>query len=125
MNTTPLIEARPPQNRLALVSLVAALYAPVAVPLAFWLDQLAPASGPRGCNPGPSGCPKPPPVTPLLFDLSFWLLVLIIPAVGVTLVSGVMALSRMRYQSAPQYRWNVALWSLILGYMTVPVVVTL
>ena len=64
-------------------------------------------------------------MTPLLFDLSLWLLVLIIPAVGVTLVSVVMALSRMRYQSAPQYRWNVALWSLILEYMTVPVVVTL
>ncbi len=121
MSTTPIIEARQPKNRLALVSLVAALYAPVAVPLAFLLDQLALASGPRVCKQGASGCP-PATGTSQLLDLSYGLLILIIPAVGVTLVSGHIALSRMRYQSAPQYRWNAALWGLILGYTTLLVV---
>lgn len=125
MSTTPIIEARLPKNRLALVSLVAALYAPVAVPLAFGLDQLALAlDWPQGCPPGADHCP-PATVTSQLLDLSYGLLILIIPAVGVAIVSGIIALSRMRYQSAPKYRRNIALWGLILGYSTLPVVVAL
>src|SRR5260370_13723294 len=128
MSTTPIIEARPPKNRLALVSLVAALYAPVAVPLSSWLYQLALAAA--GCNTGAgihvagilvsTACP-PPALTPLS-GLSYGLVVLIIPAVVVAIVSGHIALSRTRDQSGPKYRRNAALWGLILGYSTVVVV---
>ncbi len=125
MSTTPIIEARQPKNRLALVSLVAALYAPVAVSLAFGLDQLARAlDWPQGCPPGADHCP-PATVTSQLLDLSYGLLILIIPAVGVAIASGHIAWSRLRYQSAPKYRRNIALLGLILGYSTLPVVVVL
>ena len=117
MNPTPAPEARQPKNRLALVSLVAALYAPVAAPVAYWLHQLR---VPPVCKQGVSGCPPVAvPVIRLRFNPSAGLLVLIIPAVLVALVSGHIALSRMRYQSAPKYRRNVALWGLTLGYITV------
>jgi hypothetical protein len=57
MSMTPTTEARQPQHRLALVSLVAALYTPVAVPLALLLYQLAlAASGPPVCQPGSDHC---------------------------------------------------------------------
>jgi hypothetical protein len=125
MSTTPIIEARLPKNRLALVSLVAALYAPVAVPLALGLDQLALAlDWPQGCPPGADHCP-PATVTSQLLDLSYGLLILIIPAVGVAIVSGHVALSRLRYASAPKDRRIVALLGLILGYSTFPVLIAL
>jgi hypothetical protein len=128
MSTTPSTQARPPRDRLALLSLVAALYAPVAVPLAFVLDQLAwAASGPPVCQPGTGPC-RPPvesPVTGLLMVLSVGLLVLIIPAVGTAIVCGHVAVSRLHQHAAPT-RWrSVAWWGLILGYGTFPVLLAL
>ena len=123
MNTIPSTTARPPHNRLALVSLVAALYAPVVVRPAVLLFQLALAPMARGCLPSaePFSCPAPTATNQLL-ALYQGLVLLAIPAVGVALASGHIALSRMRHQSATKDRRTVALWGLILRYSTVLVV---
>jgi hypothetical protein len=68
-----------------------------------------------------STCP-PPPLTPLS-GLSDGLLALIIPAVVVAIVSGYIALSRMRDQSAPKGGRNVTVWGLNLGFITLVVIV--
>jgi hypothetical protein len=120
--TPAALAAGEPPHRLALLSLLAALYTPVAVLLAVLLSQLALAASPRVCDPAIEHCPPvESPLTPLLTALSAGLLVLILPAVGVAVVSSHVALSRFRHHAAPT-RWRtVAWWGLMLGYATFPV----
>jgi hypothetical protein len=123
--TLPAQATRRSPPRLALVSLVAALYAPVAVPLALLLSQLAlAAAGPPVCQPGIERClPVESPLTLLLRDVSGGLFVLILPAVGVAIVSAHMALSRPRQDAAPTRWQSLAWWGLFLGYGTLPVLI--
>ena len=117
--STTLAAVRQPGDRLALVSFVAALYMPVALPLALALSQLALATwgGPPMCPVGVDNCVAPqPPVSRLLTILASGLWYLIIPAVLTAIVSGHVALSRMRHHTEPQPRRKVAVWGLILGY---------
>jgi hypothetical protein len=110
---------------LALVSMIAGLYALVAVPLAIVLSQLAlAAAGPPVCQPDIERClPVASPLTLLLMDVSGGLLLLILPAVGVAIVSAHVALARPR-QDTSLTRWQIrARWGLILGYGTLPVLV--
>jgi hypothetical protein len=109
---TPVV--RQPMLWPALVSVVVALYTPVAVLLALLIYQLRHAV-----------VPLESPVIRLLGVLIFGLLVLIIPAVGVAIVSGHVALSRLRHQPAPKFWRTVAWWGLVLGYGTFPVLLAL
>jgi hypothetical protein len=108
------------------LSLLAALYTPVAVPLAVLLSQLALAASPRVCDPAIEHCPPvESPLTPLLTALSIGLYLLILPAVGVAVVSAHVALSRLRQHKALT-RWRTVAWSgLMLGYATLPVLMAL
>jgi hypothetical protein len=119
--------AHQPPPRLALISVVAGLYTPVAAPLAVVLTELArAASGPPVCQPGIEHClpgvPGKSVLVNLLGVLVGGLVLIVIPAVGVAIVSGHVALSRLRRLAAPT-RWRtLAWWGLLLGYSTFPVV---
>jgi hypothetical protein len=119
--------ARQPGHRLALLSVVTGLYVPVAAPLAVVLYGLALAAlGPPVCQPGSDRClPGESPVADLLRVLALGLVLLIIPAVGVAIVSGHAALSRLPVHAAPT-RWRIlAWWGLVLGDSTFPVLTAL
>jgi hypothetical protein len=110
---------RQPGDRLALISLISALYMPIALPLAMALSQLALATwgGPPACPVGVDNCvPPQSPLSRLLALGASGLAVLIIPGVVTAIVSGHLALARMRHQAEPQPRRKLAVWGLILGY---------
>jgi len=111
-------------RRPALLSLAAGLYTPVAVPLALVLNQLALAvmGGPvcfRNCP------PVEPPASVLLMDLATGLFLLVVPVLGLALVSAHVALVRPNPQAPPTPWRTTAWWGLILGYATVPVLMAL
>ncbi len=117
MRMAPTATMRQPGKWLALLSVVTGLVAPVTVSLTIVLYQLTFAVWcPQG---GISGCPPLPPVGQLLMGLVQALeerIVLTVPAAMVAIVSGHLALVRLRHHSTPM-RWQlVARWGLILGY---------
>ena len=121
MHTSPASTGRQPTNRLALVlalvSVGMGLVAPIAVFLTVVLYHLAFAVWcPQG---GIAGCPPLPPVGQLVNGLVQALeqrMLLTLPAAVLAIVSGHLALVRMRHHAVPR-RWRlVARWGLILGY---------
>src|SRR5215469_1154046 len=119
METTPASAAPQPQNRQALalarLSVVAGLVAPVVVSLTIGLYQLEFAVWcPQG---GIAGCPPVPPVGQLVIgvvQVLQQLVLLSLPVAVVAIVSGHLALARMRHDAVPK-RWRlVARWGLIL-----------
>jgi hypothetical protein len=120
MNTTPASAVRESGIRLALVSVVAALYVPVELFLTVVLHQLVIASAPHVCGPGIGSCqPLEPPLTHLLMELVLsleQLTLLTLPAAVVAIVTGHLALVRLRRHPAPRAWRRVARWGLVLGY---------
>jgi hypothetical protein len=117
MHTTPTSAARKPGKQLALLSLVAALVAPVAMSLTVVLYHLEFAVWcPQG---GIAGCPPLPPAGQLVEGMVQTLeqvILLTLPPSVVAIISGHLAVDRMRHHAAPR-RWRrVARWGLILGY---------
>jgi hypothetical protein len=125
MHTTPAPAARQPANRLAavlaLLSLVAGLFAPVALSLTVVLYHLAFVGyEPPPCGPHIGSCPDPkPPLVQLLRGVlaTGGPILLLLAAAVVAIVSGHLALLRLRrHQPAPKSGQRVAMWGLILGY---------
>jgi hypothetical protein len=120
MDTTPASAARQPGKRLVLLSLVAALFTPVALSLTVVLYRLVIAPAPHVCGPGIGPCPPPePPLTQLVMTIVLdleALNLLSLPAAGVAIISGHLAVSRLRHHPAPRAWRKVAWCGLILGY---------
>ena len=120
MKTTPASAGSQPGQRLALVSVAAALYAPVAFPLTVVLYRLVIAAAPHACSPGIGSCPSPvPPLTRLAMAIVLIaeaLNLLSLPAAVVAIISGHLAVARLRQHPAPTSWRRVAWCGLILGY---------